>query len=169
MTAISQQPFLTLPRELNMITETTTRSWGSRVGDSFKGILIGLALIAVSIGVLFWNEGRTIKRTKALAEGAKNVVEANVDSVDATLDGKLVHLSGDAVTNEILVDPYFNVSVNAIKLARKVEIYQWEEEVQTKTERGSGGKEITTKTYSYHTTWSEELIDSSAFFCFFFR
>ena len=146
-----------------MTTETTTQSWGSRVGDSFKGILIGFALIAISIGALFWNEGRTIKRTKALAEGAKNVVEANIDSVDATLEGKLVHLSGDAVTDEILVDPFFNVYVKAIKLARKVEIYQWEEEVQTKTERGSGGQEITTKTYSYHTTWSEELIDSSRF------
>ncbi len=144
-------------------TVTTTQSWGSRVGDSFKGILVGLALIVVSIGALFWNEGRTIKRTKALAEGAKNVVEANIDSVDPTLEGKLVHLSGEASTDEILIDPYFNVSLNAIKLARKVEIYQWEENEQTHTERGSGGQEITTTTYTYQKIWSENLIDSSSF------
>lgn len=146
-----------------MVTETTTQSWSSRVGGSFKGIFVGLVLIVVSVALLFWNEGRTIKQAKALTEGAQNTVEANADSIDPSLEGKLVHLSGNAVTDDVLTDPYFSVSLNAIKLARKVEIYQWKEEVETHTERDSGGRETTTKNYSYQKTWSEELIDSSSF------
>lgn len=146
-----------------MVTETTTQSWGSRVGGAFKGILLGLIFIALSAGALFWNEGRTIKRAKALTEGANNVITISADSVKAENEGKLVYLTGDAVSEDELVDPYFNIGVNAIKLVRKVEVYQWEENVETKTERGSGGKEITTKTYTYQKAWHEGLIDSSQF------
>lgn len=146
-----------------MVTETTTQSWGSRVGGAFKNILIGILLVVGSISALFWNEGRTIKRTKALNEGASNVVSIDAGSVNADNEGKLVYLSGDAISNDELIDPYFNVAVNGIKFARKVEVFQWQENVDTKTERGSGGQEITTKTYSYKKVWQEGVIDSSSF------
>lgn len=38
-------------------TETTTQSWGSRLGDSLKGIIVGIILFIVSFPLLFWNEG----------------------------------------------------------------------------------------------------------------
>ncbi len=141
----------------------TEQSWGSRIGGAFKGILIGLLLIVVGIGGLFWNEGRTIKRTKALREAASVLVETTPDSVDPNNEGKLLYLTGDAVTEETLVDPYFNVSTKALKLYRKVEIYQWVENVTTSTERGSGGSETTTTDYSYSKEWQEGLVDSSSF------
>ncbi|MBQ5366486.1 MAG: hypothetical protein IIU43_03305, partial [Thermoguttaceae bacterium] len=141
----------------------TEQSWGSRIGGAFKGILIGLLLIVVGIGGLFWNEGRTIKRTKALREAASVLVETTPDSVDPNNEGKLLYLTGDAVTEETLVDPYFNVSTKALKLYRKVEIYQWVENVTTSTERGSGGSETTTTNYSYSKEWQEGLVDSSSF------
>lgn len=141
----------------------TEQSWGSRVGGAFKGILIGLLLIVVGIGGLFWNEGRTIKRTKALQEAASVLVETTPDSVDPNNEGKLLYLTGEAVTEETLTDPYFNISTKALKLYRKVEIYQWVENVTTSTERGSGGSETTTTNYSYSKEWQEGLIDSSSF------
>ena len=146
-----------------MIKETITTSWGSRLGDSFKGILIGLLLVLISCGVLFWNEGRTINRTRALKETSKAVVEAKLDSVDSQLEGKVIHLSGNAETSEVLRDDYFNVSTNAIKLVRTVEIYQWQEDQDSSTSRSSGGSQTTETTYSYSKVWSEELIDSSKF------
>lgn len=146
-----------------MVTETTTQSWTSRVGASFKGILVGVAFVVASVCALFWNEGRTIKRAKALDEAANVVVPIESKSINADNEGKLVYLTGDAVSEDTLQDPFFNVSVNAIKLMRTVEMYQWQEKVESRTERGSNGKEVTTKTYSYTQCWSETKIDSSNF------
>ena len=52
------------------VTETTTESWGIRLGGSIKGIAIGGALFIAGIPLLFWNEGRAVKTAKALEEGA---------------------------------------------------------------------------------------------------
>ena len=62
-----------------MSTVTTTTSWGSRVGSSFKGVFGGLILVVAAVGTLFWNEGRTIKRTKALEEAMARE-HGNVDN-----------------------------------------------------------------------------------------
>ena len=37
------------------VTETTTESWGSRLGGSIKGVLIGGALFIAGFPVLFYN------------------------------------------------------------------------------------------------------------------
>ena len=47
------------------VTETETISWGSRLGSSFKGMLVGVALFIVGFPVLFWNEGNSVKTAKA--------------------------------------------------------------------------------------------------------
>ena len=47
-------------------------------------------------------------------------------------DGKLVHLSGDLKTEEVLEDPDFNVHINALKLKREVLMYQWTEKSESK-------------------------------------
>ena len=47
------------------VTETTTESWGSRLGNSIKGVLFGLALFIGGFPVLFWNEGNSVKRARA--------------------------------------------------------------------------------------------------------
>ena len=80
------------------VTRVTRQSWISRLGDSIKGILFGLILIVGSIVLLFWNEGRSVKRYKDLKEGAGVVVSVNSDRVDATLEGSLIHTSGMANT-----------------------------------------------------------------------
>lgn len=71
-------------------TETTTQSWFSRIGDSLKGILVGIVLVGVAIMLLFWNEGRTVKRYRALKEGASQCIEVRSDAVDVANDNKLV-------------------------------------------------------------------------------
>lgn len=146
-----------------MSTEVKNTSWGSRVGNAFKGVVTGIILVVVAIGVLFWNEGRTIKRTKALREAGENAVSIDSQPLDPSFDGKLVHISGDVVTDDVLNDPDFGVSLNALKLVRKAEMYQWQEDVKTTTRRTSGGGEEETTTYSYKKVWSEKLIDSSSF------
>ena len=50
-------------------TEVSSQSWFGRIGNAFKGILVGLILVAIAFGLLFWNEGRAVKRYKTLKEG----------------------------------------------------------------------------------------------------
>jgi hypothetical protein len=144
-------------------TEVTSESWFSRLGGAVKGILVGLVLFGLAFVVLFWNEGRAVKRQKALEEGGGKVVSVAADKVEAGNEGKLVHLTGEATTGEKLEDPVFKVAATALKLGRSVEIYQWQESVQSDTKKKVGGGTETTKTYSYSKDWSDNLVDSSGF------
>jgi hypothetical protein len=139
------------------------QSWGGRILESIKGILVGILLIGLSIAGLFWNEGRAVRRERALNEGQGIVVSVEAGKVEPANDGKLVHLSGEAETEEVLRDPDFSVSANAIKLLRTAKMYQWEEEEERETKSNTGGSETTTITYNYRKAWSEQLIDSKRF------
>lgn len=147
------------------VTETTTESWGSRLGGSIKGIAIGGALFIAGIPLLFWNEGRAVKTAKALEEGASVCVKLpNADSIDATMDGKLVHVTGTAVTDEQLSDDLFTgLNPKAIRLTRKVEFYQWVETERKEKKKNVGGSETTVTTYSYSKKWVSSPVDSSSF------
>jgi hypothetical protein len=146
------------------VTETTTESWGSRLGSSIRGVLVGGALFIAGFPVLFWNEGNSVKTAKAIdeGEGACISLESNAN-VDPEMNGKLVHMSGKAETKDVLADDTFGVSVTAIKLARKVEMYQWLEESRTSEKKKLGGSVEKTTTYTYKQTWSSSAIDSSSF------
>lgn len=145
------------------IQVTSSSSWFSRLGKAFTGIVVGLILIVIGIGLLFWNEGRAVKTFKTLKEGQGLVVEVAAESVDPANDGKLVHLSAEAVTDETLVDQDFGVSANAIRLRRDVEMYQWKETEKSETQKKLGGGEETVTTYTYDKEWSSFLNDSSNF------
>jgi hypothetical protein len=51
----------------------------------------------------------------------------------------------------------------AIRLERMVEMYQWEEKVETRTEKKLGGSEETVKSYTYVKAWSQSPIASDRF------
>lgn len=145
-------------------TETTTTSWFTRIKNALIGILIGIVLILVSIYFLFWNEGRAIQTYRALVEGAGLVVSIDSAKVDAANDGKLVHIAGPVKPNGTPADPNFDVSADgALAVDRQVEMYQWVEKSDSKTEKNLGGSETTTTTYSYSKEWKSSYVDSSDF------
>jgi len=144
-------------------TETVTTGWFSRIGNSIKGILVGIIMIVIAFPVLFVNEGRAVKTRKDLNQGAKECVIANSESVDATNDGKLVHLSGMASSEGSIGDDQFGVKAVALILKRNVEMYQWKENTDTKTKKKLGGSEEKTTTYSYEKVWKSGRIDSGKF------
>jgi len=144
-------------------TEVSRQSWGSRIGGAFKGILFGLLLFIIAFPLLFWNEGRAIKTQKSLEEGAAAVISVDAAVIDPQNEGKLVYTTGLATTSEELQDPLFNIKTQAIRLTRKVLIYQWYESSESKTEKELGGSTKTTTSYTYAKKWSSELISSSSF------
>jgi Transmembrane protein 43 len=147
----------------NRVTVTSRKGWLSRLSDSIKGILVGVFLFVVAFPLLFWNEGRAVRTAKSLKEGSGIVVSVSPDRVDPQNEGRLVHASAFVKTDEVLEDEVFDVKENAVKLARKVEMYQWVESQSTSSEKKLGGSEETTTTYDYSKEWRDELLDSSRF------
>src|SRR3989344_2280935 len=113
-------------------TVTTSTSWFSRLGSSVKNIFFGLLLVIGSIVLLFWNEGRAVKTDQSLKEGASSVVSVSSEKKDPANEGKLIHFSGLAKTPSVLTDVDFGVGGSALKLRRIVEVYQWEENANSK-------------------------------------
>lgn len=144
-------------------TEVTTQSWGSRIGGSFKGILIGLLMVVAALVLLFWNEGRAVQTAKSLKEGAGAVVSVPAKPVDPGNNGKLVHVTGLATTQETLRDPEFLVEAKGLRLRRVVLMYQWQERSRSETKKKLGGGTETVTTYTYSKVWSPRPIDSASF------
>ncbi|TAJ38288.1 MAG: hypothetical protein EPO67_02055 [Reyranella sp.] len=154
-----------MPEEnrIDQVTEVTSTSWLSRLGQAIGGVFIGLIAILVATVLLFWNEGRAIKTAQGLTEGAGIVRNVAADKVDTANDGRLVHVSGMLSTGGPVADPDFAVRVQGVRLVRHVEMYQWKEETQTETRTKFGGGEERTTTYKYVRDWSDKPIDSTRF------
>ena len=154
-----------MPEEnrIDQVTEVTSTSWLSRLGQAIGGVLVGVVAILVAAVLLFWNEGRAIKTAQGLTEGAGLVRSVAADKVDAANDGRLVHVSGMLSTGGPVADPDFAIRVPAVRLVRHVEMYQWKEETQTETRTKLGGGEERTTTYKYVRDWSDRPIDSTRF------
>lgn len=141
-------------------------SIGSRISQAISGVLVGVVLFLASFVVLFWNEGCAVKRYAQALETARNTVKVTAETVNPANDGKLLLVQGEAVSSDVLRDPALGISVNGLKLVRKVEMFQWEEQKKTKTEKKlvkGKTQKVKTTYYEYKKVWSTQLINSGEF------
>lgn len=144
--------------------ETTRQSYGSKVKGGFQGILWGIILIIAGTVILWWNEGRAVKASDALKDFQKNYVEMpDISTVNPEFEGKAVHATGIAMTSDTLRDAAFGIAVNAFRLCRGVEYYQWQENSSSESKDKLGGSTETTTTYTYEPGWSSEPVNSAEF------
>jgi hypothetical protein len=143
----------------NKITEVTTKSWGSKITESIKGVVVGLLLFLASFVVLWVNEGRTDMSRVAM----KETVPVNAAALDVANEGKPVSVTGMLSSYETLGDPEFLNPGKYLSLTRNVEMYAWVEKTESTTEKNTGGSETTTTTYSYVQEWTSSPADSSTF------
>ena len=119
--------------------ETTSVSWFDRLGSSFKGIGFGIALFIAGTVLLWWNEGDFVATGDALNEAHAITQElGDITKLDSSKNGQFVHATGPVETKDMLVDPVFGISVNAIRLERTVEFYQWVEKSKSEKKKKLG-------------------------------
>jgi hypothetical protein len=116
------------------------------VFSALSGALFGIVLFGASFPLIFWNENRGVKTERSLGEGIKTFVAANSTAVDSANDNRLIYVNGEAAAARPLVDPVTHLSVTALVLERKSEMYQWIE----RSEKSENGRE---RTYSYREEW----------------
>ncbi|XP_048038004.1 transmembrane protein 43 [Megalobrama amblycephala] len=134
-----------------------------RLSASTGGVIAGLCLFVLSLYVLFTNEGRALRTSSSLDEGLSQVVSLHPDMMlDPQNNNRLVHLTGTLRTAQPLYDPNYGVSVQAVKLQRQVEMYQWVEYSESRDIKENGETKTET-TYSYNTEWKSEVISSRHF------
>ena len=145
-------------------TVTTRTSYGKRLGNSLGGIFTGLLLFLGGTVLIWWNEGRAVKRDKLLKEAQGQVVEmADISRINPEFEGKLIHATGFANTVDSLVDSKYQMGARAIAMRRDVEYYQWVEHSETQTKDKVGGAQETVTTYTYDLEWTPEPVSSSSF------
>lgn len=110
-----------------------------------------------------------MKRQQDLDEGRDILVQVGLTQANGTinkdLDSMLVYVTGTVDGgNSSIFDDVFNLNVtSALKYAREVEMYQWQERSETRTEKTSGGSTREVKTYYYDQDWYRYLVVSSSF------
>ena len=101
------------------ITETTTTGWGSRIGSSLVGMLIGIILVPAAIVLLFWNESRAVTAATGLKRGLGSIVEISADTVNPQNNSKLVYLNGTLTGVTPAVDPWNKLTATGLLRDRK--------------------------------------------------
>lgn len=135
-----------------------------RVGNSMVGSVVGVFVVLGACCLLFWNEGRSVRTYEMLVEAGDlcNPLRSP-DNVYDNLNNKLVYLSGKLATAEPLEDRLFGVPQSAVRLRRKVEMYQWVEETETREYNEPDGSIRKETIYNYFTEWKNYVVDSNSF------
>jgi hypothetical protein len=121
-----------------------------------SGLFFALLFLFGAVMGLIANEQEALRHTKTLTEGEKLVISTSLNQIEANNEDHLVHLSGEVLIDETLIDPLFQVNIyNAIRLRRVVEMYQWQEK-QFENELGN-------IEYIYEKIWYEHFIDFNEF------
>ena len=145
-------------------TETSSQGFGSRLGGSFLGLLIGPLLVIAAIVLLWWNEGRAVQAIVGLKDAASQVVEAEASGPSPANQGKLIHVTGEATAQSPIQDADVGLAfAGQVAVARTVEMYQWKETKKEESQDNLGGGTTTKTTYDYTREWSDDAIDSSEF------
>lgn len=122
------------------------------------GAVFGLACIAVALGLQFWNEGRAMRRAQVL-----DAAGAQVQPLAQAGEGGLAHVSATASASAAVADPDFGVATQGLALRREVEMFQWVEKREKRSERRADGSTREVEEYRYERRWSDEHADSSRF------
>lgn len=122
-------------------------------------LVAGVALCAAGVGlwaVDAWRGSNNDARSSYVAEHARQWLPEGGMTVQ---NGELVVATSVPFAGEPVVDDVTGFSLNVLRLERDVQIFQWNEEVQTHSDRDGN----TRKTYTYDKVWANGPISSLGF------
>src|SRR5690349_2577187 len=101
-----------LQARADSVTTTTHTSWLQQIQDSLWGVLVGLALFALSFPLLVWNECKAARIYRILT-AAQNACVKNVsaDAISPKNEGRLVHVVAQCSTAMALQDRLLNLTL----------------------------------------------------------
>ena len=145
-----------------MDNEITHTSYIQRIKNSFIAIPIGLILFIASFYFLWCNEGNSIRLSQKEDFIKNNAIEISSDNINRENDSKLIATNGSVYSDQTLSDSIISIE-NALNLERHVEMYQWIEKEQNKTQSNIDGSTTKITTYSYKKAWSSTEHNSDKF------
>ncbi|CAG9835212.1 unnamed protein product [Diabrotica balteata] len=144
---------------MNTLSEEFERSWVTS--------LIGIFLLCFGIWLLTWNEGRAVHHAHSLDETYNNAIILNLyEKPSDEHNGKVVHVTGSLQIEEPLTEVEYGIAIQAVKLKRRVQMYQWVEERTPRPDDDNNIETMGTMTndYYYITEWRDKLVDSNNFY-----
>ncbi|GAA4456378.1 TMEM43 family protein [Novipirellula rosea] len=124
----------------------------------------GLLLLG-AIMSLHKSEKSLVQTAGGLDQATAAVIKIDAASPQPKHDGKLVYVTGRLKTSAPIKDETFGLEVNAVRLERHVEMFQWREVEKRRDSLSSSDRSIgrRRKVYHYEKIWSDQRIDSSTF------
>lgn len=128
--------------------------------------LLSLVLFTGVTYFLLWAESQTIQSNLLLEELVSSAESIDVHTGDEAehYEGKIVHIVGPLRILEPISEPDYNIQVQAVKLRKRVQMYQWIEETTDQDNFLTEPAEESQKTYWYHKDWRDYVVDSSLFY-----
>ncbi|XP_023176300.2 transmembrane protein 43 homolog [Drosophila hydei] len=126
----------------------------------------GLGLFVAGSVVLYWNEGRAVHTMLALDEAYADIysMQFTEEEQEMSFENRIVHLSGPIICGEPLTEPDYNIQLMAVKLRRRVQMYQWVEETVEHNFGETVGTESDTRSYYYTREWRDKIVESRHFY-----
>lgn len=121
------------------------------------GFLGGIIVLIIGIAILWNNEGRSVKTQNAINEAKKSYQDVVSTAVDSQNEGKVIATNGEMnIGDTVLSDTKFGIHVNAAKLEKHVDMYQWVESCET--------DDNDNKNCTYTKEWKDTLENSNEFY-----
>ncbi|XP_039297293.1 transmembrane protein 43 homolog isoform X2 [Nilaparvata lugens] len=128
-------------------------------------IIFGTLLLGIGIFLLYSNEMKAVEMTNSLHDALNSVIQVHLlDPIYEINEGMLIYICGPIQLDEPLTEPEYGISVPAVKLKRRVQMYQWVEEITKKAVDDTLPTADSSFSATYTTEWKDKLIDSNRFF-----
>ncbi len=126
----------------------------SRTATTILSVLFGAALLAGGWILGSWGQGKASIHIKLIKFASDNAITTSASTIDPANDDRLVFLTGQLSTANGVFDEEIGFQQTAIRLSRRVEMFQWEQTTRRVNSRHR---------YEYRKVWSDEIIDSRDF------